>query len=198
MEYVFYNYDLLNLISERLDFKSWYNLRLTCLTINSLLSKHGKKRTKRIRYASEAETEWKFEDYRYCISLPEIFISPSKPPCFKQCQYNLPLKRRLCGNKPLKNSYCCKRHQEKEWNINELNQPKTYYVCACSACRQYDKDFEKAFFEKNMNSKHCCFCWCITCVCELRRINNQYDQQEETCYWDGPCMGTCVSCIKWK
>lgn len=64
------------------------------------------------------------------------------------------------------------------------------FVCQCSACQQHaGQELDNPFaFLKNELNKHCVYCQCRDCVCELRRQNRQYELAPRFYNWDHECF----------
>jgi hypothetical protein len=82
-------------------------------------------------------------------------------------------------------------------NTTDLRNVKCLFVCECSACQQHafpDKNVEN--FIKNVEQKHCIYCQCENCVCDLRKMKRQYDLRPKLYYWDSSCFdANCQVCF---
>jgi hypothetical protein len=72
--------------------------------------------------------------------------------------------------------------------------PQNKIFCSCRGC--YGLTIGEIYQKQTRNYKnsHCIDCICKFCVCNIRRFNNQYDDNPLTYYWDRWC--SCIICDK--
>ena len=82
----------------------------------------------------------------------------------------------------------------------DLQKVKCLFVCQCSACQQHafpTKDVEHCI--KNVENKHCIYCQCEDCVCDMRKKKRQFNIRPKVCYWDSSCFdANCQVCFLFR
>lgn len=70
-------------------------------------------------------------------------------------------------------------------------------VCNCSGCGFDISDILNEFEQKQTNNyinKHCLDCKCRWCVCQARKINDEFESYPTVFHWDNTCRGSCIVC----